>query len=263
MTATTAARRLGAGGIVAHQLRFEQKSFWRNPAAAFFTIVFPLMFLVLFGTLNKGQTIDYHGRTLSYDQYFVPSILTFGVMGASYTNLAMTLANRRHNGQLKRKRATPLPAWAYIGGLIASSVLVTLLLVAVTFGAGLLFFGISVSGSRIPAMAATIVLGAACFCALGIALQTFIPNADSAPAIVNATLLPLTFISGVWFPVPAGVLATIGDVFPIRHFVQALEVATNGPGAGFAAGQLGLLGAWLAVGVAVAVRRFRWEPGKR
>jgi ABC-2 type transport system permease protein len=261
--ATTPARRLGGGAIVAHQLRYEQKSFWRNPAAAFFTMVFPLMFLALFGTLNKGQTLVYHGTTLSYDQYFVPSILTFGVMGACYTNLAMTLAGRRHDGQLKRKRATPLPAWAYMGGLIASSVVVTLLLVAITFAAGLTLFGIHVTGSRAPAMAVTIVLGAATFCALGIALQTFIPNADAAPAIVNATLLPLTFISGVWFPVPHGALATIGGVFPVRHFVQALETATNGPGAGFAGADLAILGLWLAVGLAVAVRRFRWEPGKR
>ncbi len=253
-------------GLVAHQLRYEQKAYWRNPAAAFFTLVFPLMFLVLFASLNKGKTIDLpEGGSISFNQYFVPSILTFGVMGACYTNLAMTLAGRRDNGLLKRKRATPLPAWAFISGMIASSVVLSILLVALTFGAGIAFFGVHLSASRIPAIAVALIAGAACFCALGIAIQTFIPNDDAAPAIVNATLLPLTFISGVWFPVDEDSgLAKVADVFPIRHFVNALFEATNGPGTGgFAGKDLAWLAGWLVLGALVAVRRFRWEPGRR
>ncbi|MCU1678505.1 MAG: transporter [Frankiales bacterium] len=266
MTAVAPARRASGVGLVTHQLRYEQKAYWRNPAAAFFTIVFPLMFLVLFASLNKGKTADLgDGTILSYNQYFVPSILTFGVMGACYTNLAMTLALRRHDGQLKRKRATPLPAWALIGGLIASSILLSALLVVVTLGAGVLLYDVHLSPSRIPAITFALALGAACFCALGIALQTFIPNGDAAPAIVNASLLPLTFISGVWFPVgDNSTIGAVGSIFPIRHFVQALFEATNGSGqGGFAWTDLAWLVGWLAVGVGVAVRRFRWEPGRR
>jgi ABC-2 type transport system permease protein len=261
--ATRPARGLG---LVAHQLRYEQKSYWRNPAAAFFTLVFPLMFLVLFASLNKGKTVELSpGHSIDYNQYFVPSILTFGVMGACYTNLAMTLAGRRSNGLLKRKRATPLPAWALISGMIASSIVLSLLLVAITFGAGVTLYGVHLAPSRIPAIAVALVVGAACFCSLGIALQTFIPNDDAAPAIVNATLLPLTFISGVWFPVGGGsALAAVADIFPIRHFVNALFAATNGPGTGgFAGGDLAWLAGWLVLGAVVAVRRFKWEPGRR
>jgi ABC-2 type transport system permease protein len=252
--------------LVAHQLRYEQKAYWRNPAAAFFTLVFPLMFLVLFASLNKGKTVELApGNTISFNQYFVPSILTFGVMGACYTNLAMTLAGRRDNGLLKRKRATPLPAWAFIAGMIASSVVLSLLLVVITFGAGIAVFGVHLSATRVPAIAVALVAGAACFCALGIAIQTFIPNDDAAPAIVNATLLPLTFISGVWFPVGEdSALAKVADVFPIRHFVNALFAATNGPGTGgFAGTDLSWLAGWLVLGTVVAIRRFRWEPGPR
>jgi len=253
-------------GLVAHQLRYEQRAYWRNPAAAFFTLVFPLMFLVIFASLNKGKTIDLpSGPTISFNQYFVPSILTFGVMGACYTNLAMGLAARRENGSLKRKRATPLPAWAFIAGLIASSVLLSILLVAITFGAGIALYGVHLSSTRVPAIALALVAGAACFCALGIAIQTFIPNEDAAPAIVNATLLPLTFISGVWFPIgEKSLLGKFADVFPVRHFVNALFDATNGPGnGGFAGKDLAWLAGWLVLGAVVAIRRFRWEPGRR
>ncbi|MDQ1723057.1 MAG: type transport system permease protein [Frankiaceae bacterium] len=267
MTTTSVAPRKRAKGIglITHQLRYEQLAYWRNPPAAFFTFLFPLMFLVLFASLNKGQTIELNGKKLSYNQYFVPGILAYGVMGACFSNLAMTLSNRREFGQLKRKRATPLPAWALIGGLIASSIVISLVLVIVTFGAGIGLYGVVISASRIPAIAVALILGAACFCAVGIALQTLIPNADAAPAVVNFTLLPLTFISGVWFPVPdSSFLAKVAEAFPVRHFVTALFDATNGPGSGgFATKDLLWLAGWLVLGTVVAVRRFRWEPGRR
>ena len=261
-----AAGRARGLGLVTHQLRYEQKAYWRNPAAAFFTLVFPLMFLVLFASLNQGKTAQISpGHTISYNQYFVPSILTFGIIGACYSNLAMILADRRSTGYLKRKRATPLPAWALISGMIASSIVLSVLLTAITFGTGLAFYGVHLAATRIPAITVALVLGAACFCALGIALQTFIPNDDAAPAIVNASLLPLTFISGVWFPVgnDSG-LAKVADFFPVRHFVKALFEATNGAGTGgFAGPDLAWLTGWLLLGTAVALRRFRWEPGRR
>lgn len=250
--------------LLAHQVRYEQLAYWRNPPAAFFSAVFPLMFLVIFASLNADARLEQLGG-ISYNQYYVPAITAFGVIGACYTNLAMTLAMRRHYGQLKRKRTTPLPAWALIGGLIGSSIVVSTVLVVLTLGAGVLLYDVQLAASSLPAMAFVIALGAACFCSLGIALQTVIPNADAAPAIINAVLLPLVFISGTFFPVADdGWPGRVAGLFPIRHFGTALfDAATPSVAGGVNPADLLWLAGWLVVGVLVAVRRFRWEPGRR
>ena len=250
-------------GLIAHQVRYEQKSFRRNPAAAFFTGAFPIMFLVIFASLNKGVTLKQYDD-LPYNQYYVPAILCFGVIGACYTNLAMTLSIRRHEGQLKRKRATPLPAWALLGGLVGLSILVSAVLVVITLTTGILLYDVHVDVASIPSMALVIVLGAACFCALGVAIQSVIPNADAAPAIVNAILFPLVFISGTFFPIGDETFLTkIANVFPIKHFVKGMFGATNPHVAGGLHWQdLAWLVGWLVVAAVFAIRRFRWESGR-
>ncbi len=253
--------------LALHQVRYEQKSYWRNPAAAFFTFVFPVMFLVIFASLNSGERIGFLGG-LRYNQYYTPGILAFGVISACYTNLAMTLSLRRDEGILKRLRSTPLPASSMFAGLLGNSAIISVILVALVTGIGMLFYGVTFPGHYL-ALAAALLLGAACFCAVGVAVSSLVPNADAAPAVVNALLFPLLFISGVFFPVePSSLLAKLAGYFPIRHFVNAVFTAfdprlPHGLTAGFAGRDLLILALW-AVGAAIfAVRRFRWEPGRR
>lgn len=249
--------------LLVWQARYEQKSYWRNPASAFFTFAFPLVFLVIFASLNSGVTVDFLGG-LAYNQFYIPAIIAFGVMSATYSQLAVTLSLRRDNGILKRARATPLPAWALIGGLTLSSVLVSILLTALTASLGLLAYGVTFPGHW-PALLLALVVGAATFCAVGIMVSTFVPNADAAPAVVNAVFFPVLFLSGTFFPLPpTSVLSRIADVFPVRHFTQAVFTAfdprlPHGPGAGFAWRDVAVLGLWGVLASAVAVRRFRWE----
>jgi ABC-2 type transport system permease protein len=256
---------MSSPGIAARQVEFEQKSFWRNPASAFFAFLFPIIFLVVFATLFKGQTVQVGALKTSYNDYYIPALVAFGVMGACFTNIAVTLSVRRDNGILKRLRGTPLPPWAFIAGVVGSSIIVSIVLALLTTGFGILVYGVHVP-QHIGAAAASIAVGALAFCALGMAMTIVIPNSEAAPAIVNGVFLPIVFISGTFFPVPStSVLAQIAEWFPVRHFIDAMFMAfdpahqsTNG----FNATDLLIMAAWGAAALGISVVRFRWEPRK-
>ena len=257
---------MSALSLVPHQLRYEQKSYWRNPPSAFFTFAFPVMFLIIFASLNSGETIDFLGG-LAYNQYYTPGIIAFGIISACFTNLAMTLAIRRDAGTLKRMHGTPLPTVSMFGGLILNSLVISAILTAVVTAIGMLFYDVTFPGHWL-ALIVTLVLGATCFCSLGVAMSSLVRNADAAPAVVNGVLFPVLFISGVFFPVrPDTFLSHLANVFPVRHFALAIFSAfdpriTHSVTAGFAWGDLGVVALWAAVGAVVAVRRFRWEPSR-
>jgi ABC-2 type transport system permease protein len=249
--------------IAAQQVRYEQLSFWRNPASAVFTIAFPIMFLLVFATLNRGETVVVSAHRISYNDYYVPALVAYGLMGACFTNIAMSITIRRDAGVLKRLRGTPLPPWAFMLGVIGSSLLVTAVLTVFTIVFGMLAYGVH-APAHIGALALGLALGAMAFCALGLAMTVVIPNADSAPAIVNLPLLLLVFISGTFFPIdPGSVLAKIAQYFPVRHLITATYAAfdpAHTSGTGVNGNDLLILGAWGLAGLLVAVRRFRWEP---
>jgi ABC-2 type transport system permease protein len=261
MTTTVAPRRPASRrrslSLVAHQVRYEQLSFWRNPQSAIFTFVFPVVFVVIIGGLFGGVTRSSYFGGLSALQYYVPAIAALSVLGSCYGQLAVALAARRQNGILKRIRATPLPAWAYFAGLLAHCVLVSFADVALIIGVGRLY-GIPLP-SHWLVIAVTLVLGAASFCALGVAVASLIANAEAAPAVAQLVLFPLLFVSGTYLPIHSALLNRISGWLPVRPFNEALTGALAGhSGAGWR--HLAVLAAWGGAGAIVAVRRFRWDP---
>jgi ABC-2 type transport system permease protein len=241
-----------------HQIRYEQLSFWRNPQSAFFTFVFPVVIITIFGAMFGGGGGDSYFYGLSALQYYVPTIAALSVLGSCYSQLAVVLAMRRQDGILKRVRATPLPAWMYFLGLLAHCIVVSVVDVAliVAVGAG---FGVPFpSVARLPALALVLVLGAAAFCALGVAVASLVRNAEAAPAVVQFVLFPLVFISGTYIPIHSAALNRVADALPVRPFNEALlgPFAQHG---GLDWGRIGVLLAWGAIGAVVAVRRFRWD----
>jgi ABC-2 type transport system permease protein len=251
--------------IAARQLKYEQKAYWRNPAAAVFTFAFPLLFLVIFATLNSGQTIDERGG-ISFVTFFVPGITAFGVISACYTNLAIRMTMSRDLGILKRVRGTPIPTWAYLAGQVGSSIVITLLLFVLTVGLGVVAYGVDFRAGTAGGLLATLALGAACFCALGLAVSGLCPNADAAPAIVNFSIFPLLFVSGIFFPLDNAPswLVSLAGVFPVGRLADGLQYAFDPRtrGLGFNGGDLAGLAVWAGVGAVAAVRLFRWEPAK-
>lgn len=262
--AATARRRRGAGdlALLAHQVRAQNALFWRSPIAAFFTLAFPLIFLVLFSAVFRDVRVE--GMDLAWPQFYTPGILVFAAVSASYTNLATTVAVEREVGLLKRLRGTPLPPWVWVAGRAGSAVWIGLIGAALLLAAGVLFFGVEVVWRLLPAALVTLVLGTACFCALGLAAASFAPSREAGSVIANFTILPLVFISDIFFPpglLPEW-LSGLAWLFPVKHFAVALR-ATFDPhtaGPGLAIGHLAVLLAWGLAGALVAARRFSWEP---
>ena len=252
---------LSPPALLAHQVRYEQKAFWRNPPAALFTFAFPLMFLVIFAAVFSSNTIDYLGG-VKYNQYFIPAITAYGVISSCYTALGIQIPLRRDSGQLKRLRATPLPAWAAIAGYLANALLIAVLLVVLTLGLGTVLYGLRWHG-HLAALVATVVLGSATFCALGISIANVVPNADAAGPIVNLALFPVLFLSGTFFPINnTSAISRVADYLPVRPFTKALfrvfDPRTHG--LGFDGRSMLVMGIWLVAATVFAVRRFRWEP---
>ncbi|SDS14338.1 ABC transporter permease [Actinopolymorpha singaporensis] len=242
-----------------HQIRYEQLTFWRNPQSAFFTFAFPVLIITVFGMLFGGIGSSDYFFGLTALQYYVGTIAATSVLGACYSQLAIVLATRRQNGLLKRVRATPLPSGTYFLGLLAHCVLVSVVDVVLILGVGRVF-GVPLPGpSHWPALAVTLVLGAAAFCALGVGVASLIRNAEAAPAVVQFVLFPLVFVSGTYMPIHADVINRVADFLPVRPFNQALLAALGGDG-GFGWAGLGVLAAWGVAGALVAVRRFHWDP---
>jgi ABC-2 type transport system permease protein len=248
--------------MLGFQVRWEQKSYWRNPAAATFTFAFPLVFLVIFIALNGNDTVDVRGGEVKFAQYYVPAIVAFGLISACYTNLAFTVCIRRENGLLKRARGTPLSPAVYLGGIVGSVIVVALILTSLLVVLGVIAYGVTFP-DRYLALVVEIVVGAFCFSTLGIAVSTVVPNEDAAPAIINFILFPLLFISGTFGPVSStSALGRVAAVFPVRHLVQAMEAVFNpfGGGTGIIASHTLIMIVWGVIGLLLSLRRFRWEP---
>jgi len=253
---------MSAAALVWHQFRYDQKTFWRNPASVFFTVMFPVMFLLIFELVFGNDNLS--GLHVNTSTYYVPAIITFAVVSATFQNLAMSVTIDRENGLLKRTRGTPLPPWVFIAGRVGNSIVVAMIMLALVGVLGRLAYGVEIPWDRLPAVLVTLALGAATFSCLGLALTAAIPSQSAAAPITNLAIFPLYFLSGVFIPeseVPSGVIH-FSEAFPVRHFFQAFFHAwdPNTAGAGFEWGHLAIVAAWGLAGLLIAARTFRWAP---
>ena len=253
-------------GLLALQVGTTNKAFWRNPASAFFTFAFPLMFLVIFTSLLGTGTVEVaSGIVLQTDSYYVAAMAAFAVITATYTNLAIAVSFTRDAGILKRTRGTPLPAGIYLGGRVIHAVLISLLLVVITTAFGVAFYSADVpTGTLLWEHLATVIVGAMAFSALGLATTAIVPNADAAPAIVNAIILPLLFLSGIFIPLENAPewMKVFGDIFPVKHFAEAMLDSFYGPPLPFEWADVLIVAAWGVAGLVMAILFFSWEPRK-
>ncbi len=248
--------------LVGHQLRYDQKAFWRNPAAVFFTVMFPVVVFLILAVVFDGSTVNVDGG-IEATTYYVPAIMALSVISATMQTLAMTLVIAREDGRLKRGRGTPMPAWVFIAGRIGNSIVVTVLMLALLAAIGGALYSVPFPWERLPEMLLTLAIGAACFSCLGIAVTAAIPSQDAAAAIVNALLLPLYFLSGIFIPedeLPDGVI-NFANHFPVRPFFEAFfQSYVPGTGAAIAWHELLVVGIWGVAGLLIAIRFFRWTP---
>jgi ABC-2 type transport system permease protein len=240
----------------------------RTPRAVATTFAFPLVIVVLFNALNGGDRVaaaSAAGGKVAFAQFYTPSIGIFGLTMACYAGVVVGLAAARDSGLLKRVRGTPLPMSVYLGAWLTGAALTGIAAVVLLFVVAVPAFGVHLYPRMLPAAVVTLVLGAATLAALGLAVASLVRRADEAMPVAQLTVLPLSFISGVFYPLDGapGWLLTVAHAFPLFHIVDAFDAcfAPQTTGGGWNLGDLAVIALWGAVGLRVAARRFRWEPG--
>lgn len=247
--------------LLAHQFRVDLLRFWRNPQSRYFTVLLPIVFLVIFAAIFKGNTVV-DGKSIKLTTFYVPGIMTLGIISATYVNLTQAIVTQRESGELKRVRGTPLPASFVISSRTGVGIVVALVMSALLLALGDLAYGVSVPGPIVGVILA-VVVGAAAFACIAFAVSTRIHAAESSAPATNLTVLPLYFISGVFVPeqqIPK-LLHDIAVIFPIYHLANALRQPFVHPrGVGVSGVDLLVLAVWGLAALVLAARTFRWSP---
>lgn len=246
--------------MLLHQLRFEQRTFWRSKEAAIFIFVFPLLLYSLLGSVYSGEI---EGEPAV--DVLLAGLFGYGAMATAFGGLAIILVGRREMGLLKRLRSTPLDPGTYLGAVLLSTLVVFALQSVALLALGGLAFGASMPENPLG-FAGAIVLGVASFAGLGLGAAALIRSADGVSAVVNVITLPMAFVSGAFGPTddyPA-FLQAIADVLPLTYFLDVANgVYLDGESLFADPTALAIVSAWGIAGVAVALRRFTWVPRER
>jgi ABC-2 type transport system permease protein len=251
--------------LLIRQTSYQLITIWRIPVAFFFTLVLPLIMLVLFNALFGDDIIVTDEGVWKSSQFYTGGLAAFTAVSATYTNLANMVPIRRDEGVLKRWRGTPLPTSIYMAGFVASAVLLALGGVVLMLALGYAVYDLEIVWAKMPAAFVTFIVGVATFAALGLALASLVRSASSASAAANATLLPLAFVSNIFISLDEDSpewLQRIGDFFPLKPFAEAFQACfmpfVEAPA--FSWDKLAFVALWGVVGAVVAIRNFSWEP---
>ncbi len=251
-------------GLVAHQVRYEQLAFWVNRVGAIFTVGFSVVFLVLLGASAGQSRISYLGN-IKLVEYYVPTFVAYGVMAACFTTLAVTVVVRRETGLLKRLRLSPLPTWVMLASIFVSTMIVSLVQVALLLIIGRFGYGVRFP-QAVAAFAVVLLIGIVSFAAMGVAMSTAIPNQETAGPVTSIVFFVLLFLSGAWFPLRSSSgLAKFSNYFPVRHFILAVSAPFESvPGVSpWPWHDLLIVAIWGAGATVFALRRFDWAPRRR
>jgi len=242
---------MSTGALAWRHYRLERKMFWRNPTAAFFSFVLPLIFLVLFGAISSQENL----------KIIVPGIAGLSVMATTFNALANQMTFLRDAGVLKRMHGTPLPGGSYLAGVLGNAATNAAVQVAIIVFASRFAFDLGWPKNWVDLVVFTII-GVACFASLGVAFSHVIPNFEAAPAYTNIVFLPMIFISGVFYDVNEvpQFMHDIANALPLVHVINGFSGAfVTGAGLNDLLSDIAVLALWTALGVWGAVRGFRWD----
>ena len=246
--------------IFLHEVRGQLVLYTRSKELAFFTFLLPLILFILLGSTYGDDTINGDRGA----NFLEAGMLGYGLVSTAFAGLAIFMVIRRESGILKRVRATPLPASAYLGAILTSTLIAFAVNAACMIAIGRGLFDVPLP-QRWLSLVLTLLLGAFAFAALGLAMTVVVRSAEGASASVNAVYLPMAFISGSFFSPHSfpQFLRVIGDVLPLTYFIRLTrDVMLHGHQFWDNWGDIGAIAAWGAVGAIVAFWRFRWEPAE-
>jgi ABC-2 type transport system permease protein len=255
----------GLLALLVHEARYALLAAWRNPRARFFTFLFPILLLVVFaGVFGHGHTTTIDGHRVSVSTFFVGGIMALSVISAAYANLVMSVATARETGILKRRRATPVPPAVLVAGQALATLAIAVVMTTILLVIARAAYSVAIPVGALAAMAVAVVVGTLSFACIGYAVAGLIGSPDSAQPIVQLTLLPLYFISGVWIPTAnlSHTLRSVASVFPVEHLAASMHSATiyGSFSAAVSPSDLLVLALWGLGAVAFAARRFSWLP---
>lgn len=254
---------MNTASLVVRQAGYGLLAAARDPRAMIFTVLFPIVLLVLFNAIFKGA-VPFQGHDVSYPTYFTPGIIAYSITASAFSSIAIALTSQRESGVLKRLRGAPLPPWVFIVAHIVNSIFRALIVTVLIIVIGWAAWSVGLRAETIVGLVVYLVLGVAVMCSLGIALTVVVKTADAASTVAPFSAVILSFISGVFMPI--SILPTwlvdIGKVFPLAPLADGLQrvFSPYTTGTGLTWENVAVLAAWGVVSLVVAARGFRWEP---
>ncbi len=250
-----------------HQIRYDLLSTVRNRQAQFFTMAMPVGFLLLFCAIFGNGWLGYHADRVRASTYYVANLTTFGIVDIACMSMAIILVTSRESGVLRRRQATPQPAWVILIGRAVTVLVMSISTACLLLAIGRLAFGASIPLNGVPSLLVSVVVGSITFCCIGFALTSVITSVQSAQPTVMGVTMPLFFISGVFIPwviIPHW-LQHVAAVFPMRHLSLSLlaPFISHTGQSSWSPGDLLLTGAWGVGGLIVALATFKWAPQDR
>jgi ABC-2 type transport system permease protein len=246
--------------LFVHELRTQQKLFWRAREAAFFTFLLPVLFFLIFGSVYGDETIE--KEAMKGSSFLQAGMIGYGVVATCFAGLAITLVVRRESGVLKRVRATPLPPATYVVSVLGSTFVVFLIEAALIMFLGRTLFDVPLPEDMLSTLA-ILLIGAASFAAMGVGMTALVRSSEGSSAVVNAVCLPMAILSGTFFTTAAypPFLHAIAVALPLTHFTEVTrDVMVRNEHVWENLGSLSVVLAWGLVGLVGAIRGFRWQP---
>ncbi|MBP2052929.1 ABC-2 type transport system permease protein [Streptomyces griseochromogenes] len=248
--------------------KVELRAFFRNKQSLVFTLMFPVILLVVFGSIFSGKVA---GTQTDLKQVFMAGIVAAGVMSTAFSGLAISIAIERDTGTVRRLAMTPMPKSAYFIGKLVRVIVTTALETALLLGIALTLFGLPLpsTGERWMTLGWDLALGTVACAMAGAAYSALIPNSRSAAAIVTPVFMVLQFISGVFFPfgqLPHW-MQTVAAFFPVKWMAQGFRsvflpdsFTAVEPAGNWELGHIALvLALWTLGGLVVTALTFRWR----
>lgn len=266
LTRTSPARRVGAVALGLRQGRLELLQFLRSREAVMFTLAFPVIMILIFGSIFSGEI----GGGVQFTQYFVTGMIASGLMSVGFQSLAIQIPIERDRGVLKRLRGTPMPKWVYFAGKVIMVLTIGAAEIALLLVVATLMYDL-----RLPDTAAkwltfawVSLLGITACTLCGIAFSSLARTGRGASAVATPVALVLQFISGVFFvftSLPTW-MQQVAAIFPLKWMCQGLRsvflpesFAAQEPAGSFELGRVALvLVAWCVIGLVLCLTTFRW-----
>lgn len=205
--------------IFRKETRYEFLKLLRAKSFSFSTIGFPVMFYVLFGIANRNVTAG----NIHIAKYMLGGYACFGLIGAALFGIGVGLASELAAGWLELKRASPMPAPAYLFAKCATATAFGLIIVSILITIATTFGGVSLTAQELAKMLGMTIVGSISFASMGFLLALLVP-ANAAPAIVNLIYLPMSFLSGLWMPLRfmPHWLQSVAPALPTYHLSQLM-----------------------------------------